>query len=125
MDKDIKPEIDIPKAEEKEVFYPSSGRMGAIEKKFEKIDQVLFGVMIAVVLSMIAIIVSVIGLFLDQMRTNNLVYKEYSQKTESVETTQKTNEVLLKQIQDLAKQNNKNQETIIDLLYKQNIKISH
>ena len=118
MDKDIKPEIDIPKADEKEVFYPSTGRMGAIEKKFEKIDQVLFGVMIAVVLSMIAIIISVIGLFLDQMRVNNVIYKEYSQKTESVETTQKINETLFKQIQDLAEQNKQDREIIKQLLNK-------
>jgi len=93
-------------------------RMGAIEKKFEKIDQVLFGVMIAVVLSMIAIIISVIGLFLDQMRVNNVIYKEYSQKTESVETTQKINETLFKQIQDLAEQNKQDREIIKQLLNK-------
>lgn len=108
MDKEIKPEINIPKADEKEIVNVSSGEIGNLKKKFEKIDQVLFGVMIAVVLSMIAIIVSVIGLFLDQMRVNNIIYKEYSQKTESVETTQKIN-------QELLDQNTKNQQIIIEL----------
>jgi hypothetical protein len=64
--------------------------------------------MLAVILSMIAIIVSVIGLFLDQMRFNSAVYKEYSQKTESVEQTHKIN-------QDLLDQNRKNQELIVEL----------
>ena len=82
MDKAVKPEINIPKAGEKEVVMLPRGYLGEINKKFGKIDQVLFGVMIAVVLSMIAIIVSVIGLFLDQMRVNNVIYKEYSQKNE-------------------------------------------
>lgn len=115
MDKEVKPKFNIPKADEKEVVNVSSGGIGDIKKKFEKIDQVLFGVMIAIVLSMVAIIVSVIGLFLDQMRANNLVYKEYSQKTESVEATQNANDVLLKQIKDLSEQNNKNQGLIIEL----------
>lgn len=118
MEKETKPEINIPKANEKEVVNVSSGEIGNLKKKFEKIDQILFGVMIAVVLSMVAIIVSVIGLFLDQMRVNNLTYKEYSQKTESVETTQNTNEILLKQIKDLAEQNKQDREIIKQLLNK-------
>ena len=112
------PVIKIPKASDNEVVNILSGKDGInsnIPKRLDKIDQVLYGVMIAVVLSMIAIIISVIGLFLDQMRYNNTVYKEYSQKTESVETTQKTKEVLLKQIQDLLEQNKKNQESIVEL----------
>lgn len=108
-------QIKIPKANEKEVATLPSGEIGNIKKKFEKIDQILFGVMLAVVLSMIAIIVSVIGLFLDQMRYNNAAYKEYSQKTESVEMIQRTNEALLKQIQGLLEQNKTNQESIIEL----------
>ena len=119
MEKDNpKPIIKIPRANDNEVINIPPGKGGVnsgVNRRLDKIDQVLFGVMIAVVLSMIAIIVSVVGLFLDQMRVNNLVYKEYSQKIESVETTRSANETLLRQVQDLAKQNKKNQEFIIEL----------
>ncbi|EKE15756.1 MAG: hypothetical protein ACD_11C00107G0009 [uncultured bacterium] len=50
----------------------------------------------------------VTGIFLDQIRYNNAAYKEYSEKTESVEQTQKIN-------QELLEQNKQNQETIIEL----------
>jgi len=106
MENEIK--IEIPKVEEKEVSVISSGEIGSIKKKFEKIDQVLFGIMLAVVLSMIAIIISVIGLFLDQMRFNNTTYKEYSQRNELIENMQKIN-------QELLQQNKSNQEAIIEL----------
>lgn len=107
MDKDNKIKISIPRADDKEVVNLSKGNIGEINKRFEKIDQVLYGVMISVVLSMVAIIVSVIGLFIDQMRANNEAYKEYSQKTESVKDTQKINQALLEQ-------NKKNQQLILE-----------
>jgi len=112
MEKDIsKPTIKIPKANDNEVFNIPSGKGGVnsgVNKRLDKIDQVLFGIMIAVVLSMISIIISVIGLFLDQMRVNNIIYKEYSEKTQSVDGTLKINQGLLDQ-------NTKNQEIIIEL----------
>ncbi len=114
MEEEIK--VTIPRATEKEVVNLPKGSLGDINKRFEKIDQVLFGVMISVVLSMIAIIVSVIGLFIDQMRYNNVAYKEYSQKTESVETTQKVNETLLKELQGLAGQAREDRAAIKQLL---------
>lgn len=98
--------IEIPKADEREVVKISSGEIGNIKKKFEKIDQILFGVMIAVVLSIVAIIVSVIGLFLDQMRHNNAAYKEYSEKLQVIESIKNSNSELLNQ-------NSQNQELII------------
>lgn len=103
-----KPSINIPKAQDNEIFNVGSGEFGNIKKKFEKIDQVLFGVMLAVVLSMIAIIVSVIGMFLDQMRYNNAAYKDYSQKVRSVTETQAMNQFLLGQ-------DEKNQQLILEL----------
>ena len=101
-------QIEIPKADKKEILTISKGEFGDVKKKFEKIDQILFSITIVVVLSLAAIIISVIGLFLDQMRYNNVAYREYSQKTESVEMTQKIN-------QELLEQNMKNQELIIEL----------
>lgn len=106
-----KPTIPIPRASEKEVVYIPSGRNGinsSLKNRLEKIDQVLYGVMISVVLSMVAIIVSVIGLFLDQMRVNNVVYKEYSEKTENIDNSQKSN-------QELLIENKHNQAMIIEL----------
>ncbi len=94
------PKINIPRADEKEVVKIPSGKSGFggdIKNRFDKIDQILYGVMFAVVLAMIAIIISVIGIFLDQMRANNAIYKEYSQKTEVVEKLGNTNKVLIEQ----------------------------
>lgn len=47
------------------------------------------------------------GLLLDAWHFNSAIYREYTQKTESVETTQKIN-------QELLDQNIKNQEIIIE-----------
>lgn len=103
-----KVQITIPKANENEVATLSSGAMGMgdIKKKFEKIDQILFGIMLAVVLSLVAIIVSVIGLFLDQMRYNNVAYKEYSEKIQILDSVKEINNELLQQ-------NKQNQELIL------------
>ena len=99
-------QITIPKSGENEVAILHSGEMGVIKKKFEKIDQILFGIMLAVVLSLVAIIVSVIGLFLDQMRFNNVAYREYAEKMQIIDSEQDTNAELLKQ-------NKQNQELIL------------
>jgi hypothetical protein len=102
-----KVQIKIPKADEKEVATLPSGEIGNIKKKFEKIDQILFGVMLAVVLSLVAIIVSVIGLFLDQMRYNNAAYREYSEKIQILNSTKESNS-------ELFEQNKQNQELILE-----------
>lgn len=96
-EKTVQPQIKIPRASEKEVVNVPSGTLGDISKKFEKIDQILFGIMIAVVLSLVAIIVSVIGLFLDQMRFNNVVYKEYTEKINTLDSLKDSNRFLLEQ----------------------------
>ncbi|MEK9165982.1 MAG: hypothetical protein AAB525_03975 [Patescibacteria group bacterium] len=98
--------IRIPKVDEKKVATLSSGEIGNIKKKFEKIDQILFGVMLAVVLSLVAIIVSVTSLFLDQMRYNNAAYREYSEKIQTLDSAREANNELLKQ-------NKQNQELIL------------
>lgn len=102
-----KVKITIPKADEKEVVFITDGKFGAIKKKFEKIDQILFSIMIAVVLSLVAIIVSVIGLFLDQMRYNNAAYKDYSEKIQVIDSAQHIYDELLQQ-------NKQNQELILE-----------
>lgn len=113
--------IKIPRAKEDEIVKIPTGTMGfqeKVENRFEKIDTILFGIIASVVVSCVAVVIAVIGLFLDQMRYNNTAYREYSQKTESVETTQKVNEALLKQIQDLSEQNKQDRETLKQLLNK-------
>ena len=79
-----------------------------VKNRFDKIDKILVTVVVAVVIALISIIIAVIGVFLDQIRFNNAVYREYSQKTESVEITQKIN-------QELLEQNVRNQELIMEL----------
>lgn len=99
--------IAIPKADERDVVdIPPGSILGEIKKKFEKIDQILFGIMLAVVLSLVAIIVSVVGMFLDQMRFNNAAYEEYSEKL-------RISELLKENILVLQDQNERNQELII------------
>lgn len=79
-----------------------------VKDRFDRIDKILVTVVVAVVIALISIVISVTGIFLDQLRYNNAAYKEYSEKTKSVETTQKIN-------QELLDQNKKNQEIIIEL----------
>lgn len=82
----------------------------------EKFDFYIKIVIAILVVSMLTMLFMVSGLLLDAWHFNSATYTEYSQKTESVETTQSANEVLLKQIQDLAEQNKQDRETIKRLL---------
>jgi len=110
--------IEIPKADEKEVVVIPSGELGNIKKRLDDMKRIIFSINIVVILAMIAIIVSVIGLFLDQMRYNNVAYKEYSQKTESVEIIQKINQELLDQNKQDQELIIKQQNQILELLNK-------
>ncbi len=78
------------------------------DEKLKSISWLMVGVVIVCFLAFIQLVV-------DSFHVNNATYREYSQKTETTEITQNTNKVLLKKIQDLAEQNNKNQEIIIEL----------
>lgn len=104
------PQIKIPKIDIKEVVIIPGGYIGfqkEVNKRFEKIDTILFGVIAAVVVSLVAVVIAVIGIFLDQMRYNNAAYKQYSGDLKSIETMQKSNDILLEE-------NKHNQQTIID-----------
>ena len=70
-------------------------------KRIEKIDWTLFAVVLI-------LLVMVATLVIDSFHINSVTYKEYSEKTTSVETTQKVN-------QELLDQNRENQELIIEL----------
>lgn len=103
--------IKIPKAQEGEIVNIPSGDLGISPKeakrRFEKIDNLLFGIIASVVISGIAVVVAVVGLFIDQMRYNNAAYKEYSSKIDLTEKMQQVNGELLDQ-------NKKNQQIIIE-----------
>ena len=95
------------KTEEPKIKIPEEGTLttSEVKKRFDKIATILIAVVVAVVIALISITVAVFGIFLDQMRYNNAAYKEYSEKIKSIEITQKTNEILLKQSQELSEQN--------------------
>lgn len=80
----------------------------------EKIKEINY-TLIAVV---IVLLVMVGTLLIDSFHINSTIYKEYSQKTESIEITQEINETLLKQVQDLSGQIKQGQEIIKQLLNK-------
>ncbi len=82
-----------------------SDPLDEIHKKLDRFFYLLFTVGIVFI---ITLVVMVGTLLIDSFHINSVTYKEYSQKTESIESTQKINRELLKQ-------NKKNQEIIIDL----------
>jgi len=77
------------------------------DSKFKDINYILLSVVII-------LLVMVATLVIDSFHINSAIYKEYSQKTESVETTQKTNEAMLKQIQEILDRDKQNQQIILD-----------
>lgn len=83
----VKPKIEIPRADEKEVAIFSSGNIGSIGKKVEYLSWLMIGVVIVCFLGFITLII-------DSFHINSITYKEYAQKLD---------------------QYNKNQETIIEL----------
>ena len=99
----------IMKKQELQIKFPEDP-IETIHKKLDKFFWVLFSVGFVFV---ITLLVMVITLLVDSFHFNSATYKEYSQKTESIEMTQKTNEDLLKQIQALSEQNKQNQEFIL------------
>ena len=53
-----------------------------IKDRFDKIDVILFGVVLAILIGMIALIFAVIAMFWDQMRFNNAAYRDYTNELE-------------------------------------------
>jgi hypothetical protein len=81
------------------VFDP----VGAINEKFDFYIKIVVGVLIVAMLTMLFMVG---GLLLDAWHFNSTVYKEYSEKINTLNDIQKTNEELLIQ-------NKNNQEIII------------
>lgn len=107
--------VRIPGNEEVQIKIPDTGGSLTVEdvkkeadSKFKDINFILLSVVII-------LLVMVATLIIDSFHINSATYKEYSQKTDYINMMQKTNEVLLKQIQDLSDQSKTNQELIINL----------
>ena len=101
--------ITIPRANENEVAVISKGNLGFqkdVNRRFQKIDNILFGAIAAVLVSLVAVIVAVVGLFIDQMRYNNAAYKEYTEEARILNARSESNDEFLRQ-------NMQNQEIII------------
>ena len=110
--------VEIPKADEKSVASIPSGEFGDIKQGVDRLNQIIYGVIAAVIISMVAVVVSVIGIFLDQMHFNNAAYREYLNTNRSIEAKNNATQQSL----DQNKQNQelilKQQDQIIKLLGK-------
>ena len=97
--------------------FPEKGELTAEEtkKRFDRIDFILFGVVLAVLIGMIALLFSVVAMFWDQMRLNNAAYHDYASKLEiQNQYLQTVSEIgdkqadILKKIDDLDQEKVKN-----------------
>ena len=79
--------------------------VGEINKKFDLYIKFVVGVLLVTVLTMIFMVATLV---LDAFHFNSVVYKEYSEKVNTLETIQKSNEYLMQE-------NKQNQELIIEL----------
>lgn len=90
--------------QEPQIKFPDDP-IEVINKKLDKFFWILFSVGFVFV---ITLIVMAITLLIDSFHINSATYKEYSNKTESIEITQKLNKELLDQ-------NKQNQELILEM----------
>lgn len=100
-----------------QVKIPNTGSVTAedvkkeTDSKFKDINYILLGVVVI-------LLIMVATLIIDSFHINFATYKEYSQKTESIEMTQKINQELLNQNQKNQKLIIKQQNQILELLNK-------
>lgn len=94
--------------ENKKVDYDFPVRIydpkGAIESKFDFYIKIVVGILVVAVITMLFMVG---GFLLDALHFNSAVYKEYSDKTKSLESFQESNNLLLEQ-------NRQNQQLILD-----------
>ncbi len=95
--------IKIPKANDDEIVKITNGTLGDFkdhfDKQFSKIDKLLFAITTSVIVSVVGVLITAVGLFMDQMRYNNIAYKEYSSKIDIQSQSISTNNKMLDQIQ--------------------------
>lgn len=83
-------EIQIPRAKNNEVVdIPSGSILGDISKKIDQFGYLLIAIVASVIISGIAVVIAVVGIFIDQMRYNNAAYSDYSQQVKSNTSIQK------------------------------------
>ncbi len=92
------------KNEEPQIQF-SPDPLDTINKKLDKFFWILFSVGFVFV---VTLIVMTVTLLIDSFHFNSATYKEYSDKTQSLEVIQENNKLLLDQ-------NKQNQQIIIDL----------
>lgn len=80
-----------------------------INEKLKGVSWLMTGVVIVIFIGFITMIFMVGGLLLDAWHFNSAVYKEYSDKINTLESVQKSNEMLLKE-------NLQNQQNIKNLM---------
>jgi len=80
----------------------NSMRIGNIEnnqrtadENIKRTNQLMMTVVGVLIVQCVAIVISLIGIFLDQMRMNNAAYKDYSDQYKVLIDTEKTNQQLL------------------------------
>lgn len=78
-----------------------------INEKIKSVNWLMAGVVLVLFVAVLTMLFMVGGLLLEVWRFNSTVYKEYSEKIESLQSMQKSNEMLLEQ-------NKQNQQIIIE-----------
>jgi cell division protein FtsB len=106
------------KTETVSVKFPQNGTTLTPEDVKKDADSKFKDMNLIVMTVVIILLVMVATLIIDSFHINSATYKEYSQKTDSIETMQKTNEELLKTIQELSEQAKEDREVIKQLLRK-------
>lgn len=105
------PKIKIPPiTDDSEITNLPTGKVGYnIQEKVKEIHWILYSIIVVIVLTLISIIVSVSGLFIDQMRYNNAAYRYYVEKIQTLDELKAQEQKLLYQIkqdqQTIIKQN--------------------
>lgn len=106
MDKDTA-QVKIPESGEVQIKIPDTGGSLSMEdvkkdadSKFKDLNYILLSVVMI-------LLVMVATLIIDSFHINSVTYREYSEKTQSVEGTQQINKELLDQ-------NKKNQQLILE-----------
>lgn len=79
-------------------FTPAKEFQENTKQRFDKIDNLLIAVVASVVIATIGVVVSVVGIFIDQLRFNNAAYTDYTNRIQNTNDLQKANKALLQQI---------------------------
>ena len=107
-------EIKIPQIDEVQIKIPDVGGAVTAEDVTKEADSKFKDINYILLSTIIILMVMVATLVIDSFHINSATYKEYSQKTDAVESIQKSNEILMKQVIELTEQNKNNQQVFLD-----------